>query len=52
MPICELDDVRECLGGIQSADDDGYIERLITRAGAFIDDQTGRQFVAATETRY
>ena len=52
MPICELDDVRECLGGIQSADDDGYIERLIARAGAFIDDQTGRQFIAAAQTRY
>ena len=52
MPICTLDEVRESLGGIQSADEDGYIERLITRAGAFIDDQTGRQFIAAAETRY
>lgn len=52
MAICELDDVKDCLGGIQSGDDDGYIERLIARAGAFIDDQTGRQFVAVTETRY
>ena len=52
MAICELDDVRESLGGIQSADEDGYIERLIARAGAFIDDQTGRQFIAAAETRY
>jgi len=52
MAICEIDDVRESLGGIQSADEDGYIERLIARAGAFIDDQTGRQFEAAAETRY
>ena len=52
MPLCEIDDVRECLGGIQDAEEDGYIERLIARAGAFIDDQAGRQFDAATETRY
>ena len=52
MPLCEIDDVRECLGGIQDAEEDGYIERLIARAGVFIDDQAGRQFDAATETRY
>ena len=52
MSITDLEAVRECLGGIQSDDHDAYIQRVIDRAGATIDDQTGRQFVAAAETRY
>lgn len=52
MTITTVGDVKDCLGGILSGTDDGFIERLIDRAGAFIDDQTDRQFVAATETRY
>lgn len=52
MSITDLAAVRECLGGIQSADDDGYIQRTIDRAAAFIDDQTGRTFEAVTATRY
>ena len=52
MAICRLDDVNDCLGGILTDDEAGYTERLIARAAAFIDDQTGRQFEAASETRY
>ena len=52
MAITTVGAVKDCLGGILSGDDDGFIESLIDRAEAFIDDQTGRQFVAADETRY
>ena len=52
MAISTVGAVKDCLGGILSGDDDGFIERLIDRAGAFIDDRTGRQFIAAAQTRY
>ncbi len=52
MAITTTGAVKDCLGGIQTGDDDGFIEGLIDRAAAYIDDQTGRQFDAASETRY
>ena len=52
MSLCKRADVYDSLGGMQTKDDEGYIERLIDRAGAWIDLQTGRQFEAAAETRY